>query len=157
MKRSRSCASSRNPLPSYSAKHRIAGGQTCRLAAHRARPIADPLLAFRLLPEGFANREFREHVGPLPADGGYGSNRATCDLGRLRRRGLIERIPGTRRYQVTALGHRVALCYCRTHRRVLGPALAAVAGDRSPPVLGRLVERFDRQVERLWKGRAMAA
>ena len=128
-----------------------------RFGDPRVQALLATLLAFRLLPEGFANREFREHVGPLLADGGYGSNRATYDLGRLRRRGLIERIPRTRRYQVTALGHRVALCYCRTHRRVLGPALAAVADDRSPPELGRLVERFDRQVERLWKGRAMAA
>ena len=115
-----------------------------RFGDPRVQALLATLLAFRLLPEGFANREFREHVGPLLADGGYGSNRATYDLGRLRRRGLIERIPGTRRYLVTALGHRVALCYCRTHRRVLGPALAAVADDRSPPVLGRLVERFDR-------------
>jgi len=30
-------------------------------------------------------------------------------------------------------------------------------GRPSPPVLGRLVERFDRQVERLWEGRGMAA
>ena len=72
-------------------------------------------------------------------------------------RGLIERIPRTRRHQVTALGHRVAPCYCRTHRRVLGPVLAAVADDPSPPKLGRLVERFDRHVERLWKGHGMAA
>ena len=41
-------------------------------------------------------------------------------------------------------------------RRVLGPVLAAVADDRSPPELGRLVECFDWHVE-LWKGRRMAA
>ena len=80
----------------------------------RAQPT---LLAFRLLPEGFANREFREHVGPLLAEGDYGPNRATYDLGRLRMRGLVERIPRTRRYRVAAHGHRVALCSCRTHRR----------------------------------------
>ena len=106
-----------------------------------AVPGSWPRLAFRLLPEGFANREFREHVGRLLADGDYGSNRATYDLGRLRMRGLIKRIPHTRRYQVTGRGHRVALCYCRTHRRILGPVLATVADDRSPPGLGRLVER----------------
>ena len=89
-----------------------------------------PRLAFRLLPEGFANHEFREHVGPLLADGDYGSDRATYDLGRLRRRGLIERIPRTRRYQVTALGHRVALCYGCAHRRILGPCAPLLADDR---------------------------
>ena len=128
-----------------------------RFGDPRVQALLATLLAFRLLPEGFANREFREHVGPLLAEADYGPNRATYDLGRLRMRGLIERIPRTHRYQVTALGHRVALCYCRTHRRVLGPVLAAVADDPSPPELGRLVERFDRHVERLWKGRRMAA
>ena len=116
------------------------------------------LLAFRLLPEGFANREFREHVGPLlePREV-YAANRATYDLRRLRLRGLIEKVPRTHRYRVTALGQRVALCYCRTHRRVPSPTLAAVADHAAPPELGRLVARFDRHVERLWEGRRMAA
>ena len=130
-----------------------------RFGDPRVQALLGALLAFRLLPEGFANREFREHVGPLlgPDAGAYGPGRATYDLGRLRRRGLIEKIPRTRRYRVTALGHRVALCYCRTHRRVLAPVLAAVADDRAPPELGRLVRRFDRSIERLWEGRKMAA
>ena len=128
-----------------------------RFGDPRVQVLLATLLAFRLLPEGFANRGFRERVGPLLAEGDYGPNRATYDLGRLRMRGLIERIPRTRRYRVTELGHRVALCYCRTHRRVLGPVLAAVADDDAPPELGRLVARFDRQVERLWTGRRLAA
>ena len=128
-----------------------------RFGDPRVQALLAALLAFRLLPEGFANREFREHVGPLLADPDYGPNRATYDLGRLRRRGLVERIPRTRRYRVTALGQRIALSYCRAHRRVLAPVLAAVVDDRSPPELGRLVERFDRHVERLWEGQKMAA
>ena len=130
-----------------------------RFGDPRVQALLAALLVFRLLPQGFANREFREHVGPLlgPDADAYGPGRATYDLGRLRLRGLIERIPRTHRYRVTALGHRVALCYCRTHRRVLAPVLAAVADDRAPPELGRLVRRFDRDVERLWEGRKMAA
>ena len=130
-----------------------------RFGDPRVQALLATLLVFRLLPEGFANREFREHVGPLlgPDAGAYGPGRATYDLGRLRLRGLIEKIPRTHRYRVTALGHRVALCYCRTHRRVLGPTLAAVADDHAPPELGRLVRRFDHNIERLWEGRKMAA
>ena len=130
-----------------------------RFGDPRVQALLAILLVFRLLPEGFANRRFRAHVGPLlgPQAGDYGPGRATYDLGRLRMRGLIERIPRTHRYRVTALGHRVALCYCRTHRRVLGPVLAAVADDRAPPELGRLVRRFDHNIERLWEGRKLAA
>ena len=72
-------------------------------------------------------------------------------------RAPFEKIPRTRRYRVTALGHRVALCYCRTHRRVLAPVLAAVGDASAPPERGRLVRRFDHYVERLWEGRRMAA
>ena len=130
-----------------------------RFGDPRVQALLATLLAFRLLPEGFANRDFREHVGPLlgPQAGPYGPGRATYDLGRLRQRGLIEKIPRTHRYRVTALGHRVALCYCRTHRRVLSPALAAVVDDRAPPRLGRLIRRFDNHIERLSKGQTLAA
>ncbi|MDE0442664.1 MAG: hypothetical protein OXL38_11145 [Gammaproteobacteria bacterium] len=130
-----------------------------RFGDPRVQALLATLLAFRLLPAGFANRDFREHAGPLfeARAAAYGPGRATYDLGRLRRRGLVERIPRTHRYRVTALGHRVALCYCRAHRRVLAPALAAVADDRAPPDLGHLVRRFDHHVERLWEGRRTAA
>ena len=130
-----------------------------RFGDPRVQALLATLLAFRLLPDGFANRQFRDHVGPLlePRAGAYGPARATYDLRRLRLRGLVERIPRTHRYRVTAAGQRVALCYCRVHRRALGPALAAVADDRSPPELGRLVQRFDRHVGRLWDGQKLAA
>ena len=130
-----------------------------RFGDPRVQALLAALLAFRLLPEGFANRQFREHVGPLLglAPEAYGGGRASYDLRRLRLRGLIERIPSTHRYRVTAAGQRIALCYCRTHRRVLSPALAAVADGRAPPALGRLVKRFDDQIDRLWRGQRLAA
>ena len=84
---------------------------------------------------GFANRELRAHVAPLlgvSADA-YGSTRATYDLRRLRLRGLVERIPRSHRYRVTEAGQRVALCYSRGQRRVLGPALSALFDDAKPP------------------------
>ena len=117
------------------------------------------LLVFRLLPMGFANRELRAHVAPLlgvSADA-YGSTRATYDLRRLRLRGLVERIPRSHRYRVTEAGQRVALCYSRGQRRVLGPTLSAVFDDVTPPALGRLVKRFDDHINRLWQGQPLAA
>ena len=130
-----------------------------RFGDPRVQALLATLLAFRLQPEGFANRDLREHAAPLLGLSldAYGTGRATYDLRRLRLRGLIQKVPFTHRYRVTEAGQRVALCYCRTHRRVLCPALAAVADDRSPPELGRLVRRFDRHVERLWLGRKLAA
>ena len=130
-----------------------------RFGDPRVQALLAALLVFRLLPEGFANRDLRGHVAPLLGESldTYGTTRATYDLRRLRLRGLVEKIPSTHRYRVTPRGQRVALCYCRTHRRILSPALAAVADDDAPPALGRLVKCFDHQIGRLWRGQRLAA
>ena len=83
----------------------------------------------------------------------------TYDLRRLRLRGLIVRIPSTRRYRVTDDGLRTALCYHRTYARVLRPAMSAVfdGPSRSASRLNRTVDSFDTEIQRLWKGRQLAA
>ena len=128
-----------------------------RFGDPRIQALLAALLTFRLLPMGFANREWREQVAPLldvSADA-YGSGRASYDLRRLRLRGLVERLPRSHRYRVAEAGQRIALCYCRGQRRVLAPARSALFDDKAPPALGRLVARFDHHIHRL-DGRAGA-
>ncbi len=125
----------------------------------RVHAILACLLIFNLLPMGFANRQLREIAAPLlglQADE-YRASSATYDLRRLRMRGLIERIPRTNRHRVTETGQRVAWCYCRVHRRALGPALSAVLDKAMPTELAKIVERFDQQIDRLWRGQQMQA
>ena len=55
------------------------------------------------------------------------------DLRRLRAHQIIERIPHSRTYQVTADGLSTALFFTRLTRRVLIPALAQIAGTGPPP------------------------
>ena len=43
---------------------------------------------------------------------------------RIRRKGLIMRLPGSQRYQLTPLGRRVAVLFTKAHGRVLAPGLA---------------------------------
>ena len=64
------------------------------------------LLVFRLLPRGFSNRDLRDHWAALLGKGpdDMTPGQMTYHLRRLRLHGLIERIPGTHRYQVTRLG-----------------------------------------------------
>ena len=45
----------------------------------------------------------------------------TCYLRRLRRHGLIERIPKSHRYDVTLTGLRIAWFFTRTYARLLRP------------------------------------
>jgi len=117
------------------------------------------LLRFDLLPQGFRNRELRETVAALcglsPDD--YGAGRMTYDLRRLRLRGIIERIPRTQRYRLTAKGLCVALAYHRTQARVLGPVLSATLDGESTTRLHEALALYDREVDRAWHGQALAA
>ena len=108
---------------------------------------------------GFANRELRAQLAPLlgvSADA-YGPGHTTYDLRHLRLRGLVQRLPRSHRYRVTEAGQRVALCYCRGQRRILGPTLSALFDDKAPPALGRVVEHFDDHINRLWQDQRLAA
>ena len=56
----------------------------------------------------------------------YSSRQATYDLRRLRRKGLISRVPGAHCYQLTPFGRRVAVLFTKAHGRVLAPGLALI-------------------------------
>ncbi len=130
-----------------------------RFGCRRVQALLSALLAFRLLPGGFDNRRLREHLAPLlgMAAEDLSPHRMSYDLRRLR--GLIEHIPRTRRYRVTAVGIRAALCLHRTYACVLRPALSAVNDleAASGPRLARTVAAFDREFDRLWEGLPLAA
>ncbi|MCY4112018.1 MAG: hypothetical protein OXF96_08775 [Chloroflexi bacterium] len=132
-----------------------------RFGDPRAQALLAALLGFRMLPDGFQNRDLRARVAPLMGLSveAYGRNRMTYDLRRLRLRGLIEKIPLTRRYRVTDDGLRTALCYHRTCARVLRPAMSAVfdAPPRASSRINRAVDSFDREIQRLWEGHILAA
>jgi hypothetical protein len=61
--------------------------------------------------------------------------RITYDLRRLRLHGLIERIPKTRRYRITAKGLRTAVFYTRLYNRSLRTGLAIVSPAATTPQL----------------------
>lgn len=103
------------------------------------------LVLFRLLPSGFASRDFREHLASLSGQPPQSMTpgRMTYDLRRLRLHGMIERLPGTHRYQVTEFGLRVALFFTRVHARLFRPALSEIR-PHSPPVDSKLRQSFEK-------------
>ena len=79
-----------------------------RFADVAVQALLSSLLVFRLLPRGFSNRDLRDHWAPLPGQSpdDMTPGQMTYHLRRLRLHGLINRITGTHRYQVTIQGWR---------------------------------------------------
>jgi hypothetical protein len=109
------------------------------LTSTRVQALLSALCAFRLLPNGFTNRDLRNCLAPLlglpPED--MTSGQITYDLRRLRIHGLIQRIPHSFRYQVTDAGLRQALFLTRLVSHMMIPGLAQLA-DPGPPASSRL-------------------
>ncbi len=107
-------------LPSEDADGLHAPG--LRFGDRRVMAVMSAIVGFTHLPAGFDNRRLTNLVGTL-LDGPYTCRQATYDLRRLRRKQIIERIPGSHRYQLTPLGRRVAVLFVKTYGRVLAPGL----------------------------------
>jgi hypothetical protein len=93
---------------------------------------------FRCQPNGFANSDLRALTGELRRldPGAVTTGQITYDLRRLKHRGLIIRIPGTHRYQVTDHGLDTARFLTTVHDRFLPTGLAELADPEHAP--GRL-------------------
>ena len=63
----------------------------------------------------------------------YSSRQATYDLRRLRRKGLIERVPGHHLYRATAHGRVVVTFLTKVSARILVPGLTELEAPASPP------------------------
>jgi hypothetical protein len=115
---------------------RIAG---MRITDPRVQALLAAICVFKLLPSGFTNRDLRTHLAPLLGrhPGDMTSGQITYDLRRLRVHGMIERIPRTHRYTITADGIRTALFLTRLSQRFLIPGMAHVTGP-SPPAASAL-------------------
>jgi predicted MarR family transcription regulator len=87
------------------------------------------LLLFLLVRGTFTRKDLREHLAPLlgKKPNQLTPARITYDLRRLRLHGLIERIPKTHRYRITAKGLRSAIFYTRLYNRSLRPGLAIIS------------------------------
>jgi hypothetical protein len=91
----------------------------------RVMAMLGAMVVFAHLVVGFRNREFTTLVASL-LGAPYSHRQATYDLRRLRRKGLIERLPKSHRYLPTPFGRAVAVLFVKAHGRMLGPALARV-------------------------------
>ena len=106
-----------------------------RFGAPRVMAVMAAIIGFTHLLAGFDNPTLVRLVDTL-LDRPYTSRQATYDLRRLKRKGLIVRLPG-HRYQLTPLGRRVAVLFTKTCGRVLAPGLAALDPHLPPELVRR--------------------
>src|SRR6202158_5463829 len=98
-----------------------------RFADPRVHPLLHALILFRQIADGFRSADLRHHLATLSGRDpeAISQGAVTYQLRRLRLHGLIERLPNSFRYRVTAFGFRAALFFTRLYNRVLRPGLAA--------------------------------
>jgi hypothetical protein len=99
-----------------------------RFGDARTQALLNALVMFSVHTQGFTHAQLRTHLANLLGinPGDFGAGRMTYDLRRLRLHGLIQRIPKTNRYQITAQGLKVAMFFSRTYTRLLRPGLAEI-------------------------------
>ena len=131
------------------------------ITSSRVQALLAALCVFRLLPNGFTNRDLRGYLVPLLGlnPEAMTSGQITYDLRRLRIHGLIQRIPHSFRYRVTPAGLRQALFLTRLTQRLLIPGLAELT-DPSPPAPSRLraaARAYDAALDDLTRHAGIAA
>lgn len=115
-----------------------------RFGDARAQALFTVLTLFSLNLRGFTNQEMRPLLAQLlgldPAH--YPVGKMTYDLRRLRLHGIVERMPGSHRYQLTKDGLRTALFFTRTYARLLRPSLTEIMAN-APPSASPLKTAFN--------------
>jgi hypothetical protein len=109
-----------------------------RFGDARVMAVLAAIVGFAHLLAGFDNAGLVARVCAL-LDAPYTHRQATYDLRRLRRKGLIIRLPGHHRYQLTELGRSVAVLFTKAYGRVLTPGIAAL-DPRLPSDIARRSE-----------------
>ena len=131
-----------------------------RFGDPRAQALLAALCCFQHLLAGLTNRTLRNLVaGFLP---GSTSRQMTYDLRRLRVNGLLIRVEGSHRYQLTADGRRLAVFFAKTYARIVTPSLAELdpalpdeIADRAP--LARSWRAYERALDQRIADAALAA
>ena len=108
-----------------------------RFGDPRVQALAGALSVSLLAVTGITNKSLRALMTGLLGEP-YPMNRASYDLTRLRRNGLITRIQGRNLYRLTDDGLAFAIFYTKVHNRVLRPLMATAAPQAPPPVRAAL-------------------
>jgi hypothetical protein len=118
--------------PSQRGNRRLAG---LDLNKARNRTVVAALSGLATRPEGFTTAEVAQAVRGRTGweEAQYPTRRAAYDLAKVRGKGLVERVPGRRRYECRPEQLRVLCGYVVLREQVIKPVLAGLAHRELPP------------------------
>lgn len=133
------------------------------LNAPRSRAVMQAVLALSPDSTGFAASQLATKVRALLSDETYSPGRAAYDLRKLRCKGLVSRIPRSRRYHADAAGLRAMAALLLLREKVIRPLLAAASRTTRAPkprrnsALDQNYHAVHREMQRLFTTLGMAA
>jgi hypothetical protein len=147
--------------PTVSATGRRTPG--LRLDDRRLLAVLQALTHFAYLlgKGGFRTKDLLEDVQRVLDAPCYKLSQLRYDLAKLRGKGLVHRVKGTQRYQMTPEGYRLAVLYQKLYHRLYAPLTASTlepveTDERVLPSrkakLDRLYEAVDKALRRLGEG-----
>jgi hypothetical protein len=116
-----------------------------RFGDPRAQALAGALAHTLCAVTGITNRSLRALMPGL-LGAAYTTSQASYDLTRLRRNGLITRVPGRNTYTLTPDGLAFAIFYTKVHDRVLRP-LFANGQPQAPPAIAAALHAIDQHID----------
>jgi hypothetical protein len=121
------------PRPSQRGSRRLAG---VSLENPRLRQVSESLLGLAAAPAGFTHAQLAAKVrSDHPAQrADYSSRSAAYDTAKLRGKGLVEKIAGTRRLRLTRNGVRLLCGLLILREKVIRPVLAGLSKAKPAPV-----------------------
>ena len=130
-----------------------------RFGDKRVLALMNALCQFTLLPQGLRNRDIRPVMAQLLGlrVDEYSQGRMTYDLRRLRLHGLIKRVPGSHRYQLTELGTKASQFYTRIYARALRPAFSCSNDINRTTKPKNSIAKLDRAINNLLQEVQLAA
>jgi hypothetical protein len=116
-----------------------------RFGDSRVQALAGALCHTLCAATGITNRSLRALMTGLPG-APYTMARASYDLARLRRNGIITRRPHANTYDLTPEGLMFAIFYTKVHDRVLAPLFTA-GQPQAPPQIRAALHAIEHQID----------
>ena len=122
----------------------------------RVQALLNALIGCHLICGGFRNKELKSRMAQLLGkdERELSTGQMSYDLRRLKGHGLIKKIEGTHRYEVTEEGLRLAMFISQVERRIYQEGLSAICGkanEETPSEIRRAQEMHEKSVRALFE------